>query len=144
MNRSEKIIFIHGFLQNEDIDSTCGVRNGIRCFIDSEAGICISKFGMKLDDEIVEVRMNKKKLPTYDSREQPFDNMNGISSNNYSNNVDSDGNESGNSSDSGTTRDCPDGRDGVEIIKGIKITDIERGTYCHGFGLRYIYYILPK
>ncbi|XP_028405590.1 uncharacterized protein LOC114528178 isoform X2 [Dendronephthya gigantea] len=97
---------------------------------------------MKLENEMVKVRVNEKAITDCESLKQTLDSSNSsssIGSNNSSNNGDSDGKESGNSSDSGTIQDSADGdecQDGVKIRDGVLVKDIQRGTYSHGLGLR--------
>ena len=98
------------FNSNSSLDSGCyDVHCGIQSFIQSGTSNFISKIGMQLDEEIVQVRV-KKELISRDSA---------------SSSDESDGNDS--------TDNCDEG---VVIRKGVKISGVNGETFAHGFGLR--------
>ena len=106
------------FNSESSLDSGCpqDVQGGLQCFIDSGTGVFISKIGMQLEEEMVEVRVGKEHITSI--RES------GSSSSSSSSSDD----------DGGHGDDCPDG---VSVTKkGVKVGRIDSETFAHGFGLR--------
>ena len=98
------------FSSNSSLDSgCCDVQGGIQTFIQCGTSNFISKIGVQLDEEIVQVRVSKELV----SRDPD------------SSSDDVDGDDS--------TDDCDEG---VTIRKGVKVSDVSCETFAHGFGLR--------
>ena len=122
---SEILNFIYVSLQkafgsNGSVDSGChDVQGGIGAVITSGTCTFVSKIGIKLDEDLVKVRVDK---------EQTISNRNSASSSSSSSSSSSD-------SSSGVD-DGSDCADGVIIREGAKITEVGWETYAHGFGLR--------
>ncbi|CAB4014221.1 ---NA--- [Paramuricea clavata] len=108
------------FGSNGSVDSGChDVQGGIGAVITSGTCTFVDKIGIKLDENLYKVRVDK---------EQTISNRNSASSSSSSSNSSS--NSSSGVDDGG---DCADG---VIIREGAKITEVGWETYAHGFGLR--------